>query len=404
MKKRKLMAGFLAAALAATALVGCSSGSGTESTAQETAKETQKAAEAAPAASSETFRLGLVCPLSGSSAVSGKILQNAVQMAVDEINKEGGIGGSVPIELFCEDDEATPATSVTVMQKLVEQNGVNTVIGSQPSSCTLANMEITKAAKIPQITPASSNVTVTQQGNGYIYRMTSTDATNAKTLLKYAQSLGYKTIAILNESSDFGVGGGKILEDLAGDYGITVADHEVYNSGDTDFTAIIGKADAAGVDCFFIWGYHTETAAIMSQMQLYGYDYPVIGYGMNSPELTVLGGDAVEGICICTSFDAANPDEATQAFDSKYQSLFGTSYDQNGPQSYDAVYLIADAVERAMADGADWKDGETLNGYIASAEYTGVTGTTSFDETGEMIKDLMIITIENGEHKIVDWN
>ena len=130
----------------------------------------------------------------------------------------------------------------------------------------------------------------------------------------------------------------------------------------------------------------------------------MIGYGMNSPELTVLGGDAVEGICICTSFDAANPDEATQAFDSKYKSLFGTSYDQNGPQSYDAVYLIADAVERAMADGADWKDGEVLNSYIASAEYTGVTGKTSFDETGEMIKDLMIITIENGEHKIVDWN
>ncbi len=408
MKKRNVMSMVLAAALAATALVGCGSGD-TAATTQAAAKETQKEAssEAAPAAqgsaSAGTFRLGLVCPLSGSSAVSGQILENAVQMAVDEINEAGGIGGSVPIELFSEDDEAIPATSVTVMQKLVEQEKVNAVIGSQPSSCTLANMEITKTAKIPQITPASSNVTITQQGNDYIYRMTSTDATNAKTLLKYAQSKGYKTIAILNESSDFGVGGGKILEELAPDYGITVADHEVYNSGDTDFTAIIGKADAAGVDCFFIWGYHTETAAIMSQMQLYGYDYPVIGYGMNSPELTVLGGDAVEGICICTSFDAANPDEATQAFDSKYKSLFGTSYDQNGPQSYDAVYLIADAVERAMADGADWSDGEVLNSYIGSEKYTGVTGTTSFDENGEMIKDLMIITIENGEHEIVNW-
>lgn len=404
--KKRFLALAMSTMLAVSALAGCGTTTKeTEAPKTESKAEDTKAAETNgdAAASGDTFKLGLVCPLSGSSAVSGTILLNAVNMAVDEINEAGGIGGKVKIELVSEDDEATPATSVTVMQKLVEQDKVNAVIGSQPSSCTLANMEITEAAKIPQITPASSNVTVTQQGDEYIYRMTSTDATNAKTLLKYAQSLGYKKIGILNESSDFGVGGAKILTDLAGDYGIEVADQEIYNSGDTDFTAIIGKVDAAGVDAFFIWGYHTETAAIMTQMQQYGYEYPVIGYGMNSPELTTLGGDAVEGICICTSFDAANPDEKTQAFDKKYQDLFGTSYDQNGPQSYDAVYLIADAVERAMADGADWSNGEVLNGYVASASYTGVTGTTSFDETGDMVKDLMIITIEDGAHKIVDW-
>lgn len=60
-------------------------------------------------------------------------------------------------------------------------------------------------------------------------------------------------------------------------------------------------------------------------------------------------------------------------------------------------------MERAIADGADWQSGEVLNEYIGSASYTGVTGTTSFDETGEMIKDLIIITIKNGEHEIVDW-
>ena len=60
-------------------------------------------------------------------------------------------------------------------------------------------------------------------------------------------------------------------------------------------------------------------------------------------------------------------------------------------------------MERAIADGADWQSGEVLNEYIASASYTGVTGTTSFDETGEMIKDLIIITIKDGEHEIIDW-
>ncbi len=362
------------------------------------------AAENAPAADgAQTLKIGLVCPLSGSSAISGVILENAVKMAVDEINAAGGVNGEIPVEMISVDDEATPAVSVTAVQKLVEQDKVNVVIGSQPSSCTLANMEITKAAKIPQITPASSNVTVTQSGNDFIYRMTSTDATNAKTLLKYAQSLGYTKIAMCYESSDFGTGGYNIVSGLVADYGIEIVDAEVYNSGDTDFSVILGKMDAAQPDCFFMWGYHTECAAIMTQMQQYGYEYPMIGFGMNSPELTVLGGDAVEGLCICTSFDAANPDPVVQEFDAKYQELYKASYDQNGPQSYDAVYLICDAVERAIADGADWTKGEVLNEYIASASYTGATGTTSFDETGEMIKDLFIITIKDGAHEIVDW-
>ncbi len=398
---KKLTALLLALAMVLS-LAACGSSSST-SDADTSTTTTSETSDSTTTSSSDTFKIGLVCPLSGSSAVSGAILQNAVQMAVDEINEEGGINGSIQIELISADDEAVPATSVTAVQKLVEQDKVNVVIGSQPSSCTLANMEITEAAHIPQITPASSNVSITESGNDYIYRMTSTDTTNAKTLLKYAQSLGYTKIAMCYESSDFGTGGYNIVAGLVEEYGIEMVDSEVYNSGDTDFSVILGKMDAAQPDCFFMWGYHTECAAIMTQMQQYGYDYQMIGYGMNSPELVTLGGDAVEGICICTSFDAADPDPDVQEFDTKYQELYGTSYDQNGPQSYDAVYLIADAVERAIADGADWSSGEVLNEYIASAEYTGLTGTTTFDENGEMVKDLMIITVKDGIHEIIDW-
>lgn len=341
----------------------------------------------------DVFKIGLVCPLSGSSAISGVIMKNAAEMAVNEINEAGGINGSIKIQLLPEDDEGIPANAVNVVQKLVEQDKVHVILGA------LAIMEITKAAKIPQITPASSNVTITQQGNKYIYRMTSTDATNARTLLKYCQSLGYKKIAMCYDSGDFGTGGFKIVSGLIGEYGIEIVDSEVYNSGDTDFAVILSKMDAAKPDCFFMWSYHTECAAIMTQMMQYGFTYPMIGYGMNSPELVNLGGEAVEGIIICTAFDAANPDPVVQAFDKKYQALYKDSYDQNGPQSYDAVYLMADAVKRAIADGADWKNGEILNKYIASASYTGATGTTAFDETGDMIKDL-IWSARNSHHEI----
>lgn len=360
------------------------------------------AAGSGGAASGDVFTLGLICPLSGSSAVSGQIMKNATEMAVNEINEAGGINGSIKINLVEVDDEGVPATSVTAMQKLVEQDRVNAVIGAQASSCTLANMEITSAAKIPQITPASSNPAVTESGNEYIYQMTATDELHMMNIMKYmSEEQGAKTFAILYESSDFGTGGYNIATKLCGDYGLEMVDNEVYNSGDTDFSVVLGKMDQAKPDFFIFWGYHTEVAMIRSQMQQYGIDYPCIGQGYNSPELVNLGGAAVDGIMIDTAFDAANPAEKVQQFDQKYTELYGEGYDQNAPQSYDAVYVLKDAVERCIAESGDWTDGETLNGYIASTNWDGATGTTTFEENGRMNKDLMIITIENGEHKIV---
>ena len=388
------------ALLMAGVLAGC--GTSESSTSTTTAQQTTGSEKTAASVSGETFTLGLVCPLSGSSAVSGQILKNATEMAVNEINEAGGINGEIQIILAEVDDEGVPATSVTAMQKLVEQDKVNAVIGAQASSCTLANMEITKAAKIPQITPASSNVAVTQSGNAYIYQMTATDELHMRNIMKYmSEEKGAKSFAILYESSDFGTGGYKIANSVCGDYGLTMADNEVYNAGDTDFSVVLGKMQKADPDFFIFWGYHTEVAMICKQMQQYGISYPVIGQGYNSPELTNLGGAAVEGIMIDTAFDAANPDEKVQEFDKKYTELYGEGYDQNAPQSYDAVYVIKDAVERCIADGKDYKDGEVLNEYVGSTSWDGVTGVTIFDENGRMQKELMIITIENGEHKII---
>lgn len=389
--------------LTAGALAGCgSAGTAAQAEAEGTAGTAKAAAAEGSAAAEDTFTLGLICPLSGSSAVSGQILKNATEMAVSEINEAGGINGNIRIVMAEVDDEGVPATSVTAMQKLVEQDKVQAVIGAQASSCTLANMEISKAAKIPQITPASSNVAVTQNGNPYIYQMTATDELHMKNIMNYmSKEKGAKTFAILYESSDFGTGGYKIAGSLCQNYDLEMVANEVYNAGDTDFSVVLGKMQKADPDFFIFWGYHTEVAMICKQMQQYGISYPVIGQGYNSPELTNLGGAAVEGILIDTAFDAANPDEKVQEFDKKYTQLYGQGYDQNAPQSYDAVYVIKDAVERCIADGKDYTDGEILNEYIASTSWDGVTGVTTFDEDGRMDKELLIITIENGVHKIV---
>lgn len=362
-------------------------------------------ATSAPANTSKVFTLGLVSPLTGSGATSGATQANAVMMAVDEINKAGGINGTLQINLISEDDEGTPAKSVAVTQKLVNEDHINAMIGALNSSCTLANMKVTQAAGIPQITPSSSNVTIVQQGDPFIFRMTATDATHANTLLKYAKSKGITKIAMMYESSDFGTGAFKLVSSLVANYGITIVDSEVYNSGETDFSVRLTKIKDAKPDTILLWGYYTEAALIAKQVQQYSIGLPIIGTGYNSPALIQLGGDAVNGIIFTTAFTPANPDPKVQDFDKKYTALYKMSYDQNAPQAYDTVYIIADAVTRMMKDGKDWSNGQLLRDYIAATkDFNGVTGITNFSANGDMVKDLMVVQIQAGKQTIVPWN
>ena len=346
----------------------------------------------------ETVVLGCVGPLTGNAAASGLVQANAVEMAVNEINEAGGIDGRYMIELVKEDDEGVPAKSVTVTQKLVNQNKITALIGALNSSCTIADMEITASSKIPQITPCSSAQSIVEQGNEFIFRTTATDTTHIKTLFKYfKEKLNGQKVAVLYESSDFGTGAFGIIQALAPEYGIDVVANEMYNSGEKDFSVHLTKMKQAEPDAIILWGYYTEAALICKQAKQNGIQAPLIGTGFNSPKLVELGGDAVNGLIFTTAFTEANQDEKVQAFDKKYKEIYQQSYDQNAPQAYDSVYLLADAVKRAGS-----LDGQAIrDALLATKDFEGAAGTYNFASNGEMIKDLMVVQIVDGKHTIV---
>jgi len=346
----------------------------------------------------ETVVLGCVGPLTGNAAASGLVQANAVEMAVNEINEAGGIDGKYMIELVKEDDEGVPAKSVTVTQKLVNQNKITALIGALNSSCTIADMEITAASKIPQITPCSSAQSIVEQGNEFIFRTTATDTTHIKTLFKYfKEKINGQKVAVLYESSDFGTGAFGIIQELAPEYGIDVAANEMYNSGEKDFSVHLTKLKQAEPDAIILWGYYTEAALICKQAKQNGIEVPLIGTGFNSPKLVELGGDAVNGLIFTTAFTEANPDEKVQAFDKKYKEIYQQSYDQNAPQAYDSVYLLADAIKRAGS-----LDGQAIrDALLATKDFEGAAGVYNFASNGEMIKDLMVVQIVDGKHTIV---
>lgn len=395
---KKILAIALCAALTMGVLTSCGTKT-TKTNVVETTESTKAAEDTKVPSESKKFILGTVGPLTGNSAASGTVQANAVKMAVDEINAAGGIDGKYQIELLSEDDEGAPAKSVTVTQKLVNQDKINAMIGALNSSCTLANMEITAAAKIPQITPSSSNKSIVEQGNEYIFRTTATDTTHVKTLFKYlTETLKGKTIAVIYESSDFGTGAYGIIEKLAPEYGVEIVDNEVYNSGEKDFSVQLTKIKNAKPDVIIMWGYYTEAALICKQVKQNGIDTPIIGTGYNSPKLIELGGEDVNGLIFTTAFTGANPDPTVQEFDKKYKELYNQSYDQNAPQAYDSVYLLADAITRAGSF-----DGEAIRAaLLATKDFQGVAGVYNFEPNGEMVKNLLVVQIVNGEHTIIN--
>lgn len=392
--KKKASAMVLAMAMtlslaACGAETASSTGAETSGTADTAASETTSGES-----TGGTLRLGLAVPQTGTSAAGGEIVENGVQMAVDEINAAGGIDGKWMIELIVEDNQNDPSTSVNCMEKLCNQDNVDVVISATASSCCLADMEVTRQAKVPELAPASTAASLTEQGNEYFFRTAVTDSSNVVCLYDYLTgTMGGSRIAVLYESNDFGNGGYQLLQDYAGDYGVEIIDAQAYNVGDVDFSVQLTQIKEEAPDAIFVWGHYEEVTIMCKQMAQYEVDIPMMGTGYNSPYLTEMGGEYVEGIMLSTCYTTADPDEDVQAFDKKYMELYGAAYDQNAPQSYDTIYMIADAVTRAQST-----DSEAIQKALTEMkDFDGLTGVMNFDETNNVSKTCKMVKIENGE-------
>lgn len=347
---------------------------------------------------SESLRLGLVSPLTGSGAAYGATQENAVKLAVNEINSNGGINGKIIIELISEDDENTPAKSVTVTQKLVNQNDIHVMIGALASTSTLADMQVTEKAGVPQIAPSSTALSITQQGNEWIFRNAASDILQTSQLFEYAiNNFDMKKCAILNEVTDYGNGGMNLLKELANKNNIEIVAAESYNVGDKDFSVQLTKIKAADPDVIFIWGYYTEGSLIANQAKQVGLNVQMMGgTGFASPKFVELGADNVNGFIFSTPFITANEDPIVKKFVDAYRKAYNSEPDMNASQAYDAVYIMAEAVKKSES-----LDRTEIRDALRETNYQGVSGLTSFDETGEVIKNILLVEIRDSKYNIL---
>lgn len=340
---------------------------------------------------SDVIRVGVYADLTGPTSSFGQSTKNAIELAVEEINAAGGVGGK-KIQLVVEDDQGTPEKAKTVISKLVNQDKVHAVLGEVASSNSLAAAPVAQEAKIPMITPSSTNPKVTEVGD-YISRVCFIDPFQGGTMAKFAaNTLKAKTAAVLGDvNSDYSKGLTQFFEEEFTRLGGKVIMKDSYTQTDPDFKTQLTKIRAQNPDVIYVPGYYGQVGIIAKQARELGMNMPLLGGdGWDSPEIWKLGGESLKNTFITNHYSAENPAPEIQDFVKNYKAKYGSAPDSLAALAYDATKILADAIKRAGGtDSAKLKD--AIN---ATQNFAGVTGKISLDDKRNAVKPAVVLELD----------
>ena len=364
------------------ALVSCKP-AGQKTAPAETAKEA--------ASGDNDILIGAVFPMTGPIATYGQESMNGTMLALKKINAEGKIHGR-SIRIISEDNKGEPAESANAVRKLIDINKVHLVFGSVASSNTLAGAPIAQSAKVPMITPASTNEAVTQRGD-FIFRTCFTDNFQGVVMAKFAREGLKKSKAaiIVDVASDYSRGLAQVFEQNFTQLGGTIVKGEfTYNQGDKDFRSLLRKVKRGAPDVIFLPGYYTEVGIMLQQARQMGITLPVLGGdGWDSPKLQELAGaEGIKNNYISSHFAASDQDPAVQAFVKEYKKNFSATPGAMGALGYDGMLVIADALRRAGPNPDHMMIRAALS---QTRDFVGITGSITIDENRNAKKSAVIL-------------
>jgi len=343
--------------------------------------------------------VGYYGDLSGRTSNFGQSTKNGVEMAADEINKAGGINGR-QIQILSEDDEGRPEKAATVVTKLIDQNRVIALLGEVASGNTLAAAPKAQSAKVPMISPSSTNPAVTQVGD-YISRVCFIDPFQGDVMAKFAaNTLKAKKAAImLDFNSPYSRGLTEFFEASFTKLGGQIVNKQSYTQGDRDYKGQLTAIRSASPDVIYVPGYYGEVGVIAKQAKQLDIKAPMLGGdGWDSTQLWDLGGDALNGDYISNHYSVDDPSPAIQKFVAAYKTRYGNVPDALAALGYDAMQVLADSIKRAgTTEGPQLKDA-----IAATKDFVGVTGTISLDKDRNAVKPAVVLKLQDKKYIYVE--
>ena len=380
MKKfNKVVSAVMTSALALTMLAGCGSGA---------------------ASGSDTFKIGAIGPLTGAAAAYGNAVVNGAQIAVDEINEAGGING-VKIEYKGEDDELNAEKSVNAYNTLKDW-GMQILVGSTTSACSIAVSENTKADNMFQLTPSGSAEDCVKYDN--VFRVCFSDPNQGIASAQYISDHNLATkVGIIYDSSDVYSSGiyQKFAQESEGKNYEIVSAEAYTQDNNTDFSVQLQKAKDAGADLVFLPIYYSDAALILTQANTMGYAPTFFGVDGMDGILTVENFDTslAEGLMLLTPFAADATDDLTVNFVKKYNEKYGETPNQFAADAYDAVYIIKAAIEKSgvTPDMSVSDIGTKFSEAMTQIEASGLTSSKmTWEASGEPNKEPKAVVIKGG--------
>jgi branched-chain amino acid transport system substrate-binding protein len=388
---RAVRAALVVAAVASLGLAACEkkkdSGGGGTGTASGTG-----AAPVPPSA--DAIVIGHFASMTGSEATFGISTDNAIKLAIEERNAKGGIKGR-KIELKTIDDAGKASEAATAVTRLINDHKAVAILGEVASGRSLAGAPIAQRAKIPMISPSSTNPDVTDVGD-YIFRVCFLDDFQGWVGAKFAKdNLKVTKAAILYDQAEpYSSGLADFFEKSFKELGGTIATRQAYTGNNLEISSQLQSIKGAGVDLVYLPGYYSGAATIIRKAKEAGITAKFLGGdGWDSEELPKIAGDAINGNFFSNHYAPEEDRPEVKGFVAKYKEKYKATPDGLAALGYDAALVLFDAMDRAPS-----LDGKALRDAIAATKnFTGVTGTFSIDENRNALKSAVIIEYKGGQ-------
>lgn len=345
----------------------------------------------APAAADILF--GVSAPMTGPRAILGRNTRNGVDLAVDEINKAGGVLGQ-KIKVVYEDDQAdNPSAAINAVNRLQKQYKVPVMIGPHFSVAQMATQKSYCDGSLVSITGASG-IPVTANGCNYVLRIRANDNVQSKALVAYAMNtLKLNKIGVIYVNDDFGKAGADRVVQNIKDMGLTPVGVESHNAEDKDFSAQLGRLQNAGAQMVILWTHDDEGALIVRQAKQLGLPMKFAGStSLSQPIFLKLAGDAGEGAISSSDFVPTNPDPRTRNFVKKYGDKYKLEAELYAATYYDATWLATKAIE--MAGSTDPKK---VREAFSKLQYGGILGDYKCQPNGDCLHQINIVEVHKSQ-------
>jgi branched-chain amino acid transport system substrate-binding protein len=301
------------------------------------------------------IRIGVSGPFSGGSAPMGESMRNGIRLAVDEINRIGGVNGR-RIELVERDDEANPETGAKIAQEFVQLK-VAAALGIVNTGVGLASIDTYQRAKIPLMVAVSTGTSLTRRyappaaQENYIFRVSPTLDLEARVLVADLKHKGLSRVAILADSTAYGDAGLKAFQEQCRTAGIAISSAERFNVGDADMSAQVAAARASGAQALVAWGIGPELAAIARNRESAGWKVPLVGsWTFSMRNFIDAAGRAGEGTLMPQTFIQDIGVTSKNSFLLSYRRMFNTERipsPMSAAQGYDGMHLLFRALLQA---------------------------------------------------------